>query len=57
VVVTLADKPGSLGNVPSKLGVAGINIDCAYTSRAKEKAKVNTYFAVVDVNAALRALR
>ena len=41
MVVTLADKPGSLGNVPSKLGVAGMNIDCAYTSRAKEKGKVN----------------
>ena len=57
MVVTLADKPGSLGNVPSKLGVAGINIDCAYTSRAKEKGKVNTYVAVVDVNTALKALR
>jgi len=43
--------------VPSKLGVAGTNIDCAYTSRAKEKGKVNTYFVVVDVNAALKALR
>ena len=53
----MADKPGSLGNVASKLGVAGINIDCAYTSRAKEKGKVNTYVAVVDVNAALKALR
>lgn len=57
VVVTLADKPGSLGSVASKLGAAGINIDYAYTSRAKGAGKVNTYFAVANVDAALKALR
>lgn len=57
VAVTLADKPGSLGSVASKLGTAGINIQYAYTGSAKSAAKVNTYFAVADVEAALKALR
>jgi hypothetical protein len=57
VVVPLADKPGSLGRVASELGAAGINIDYAYTSRAPGAGKVNTYFAVADVAAALKALR
>jgi len=57
VVVTLADKPGSLGHVASKLGAAGINIDYAYTSRGKGAGKVNTYFGVADVEAALKELR
>ncbi len=57
VVVTLADKPGSLGNVASKLGAAGINIDYAYTSRATGRGKVNTYFGVANVDTALKELR
>ncbi len=56
VVVTLADKPGSLGSVATKLGAAEINIDYAYTSRAKTARKVNTYFSVADVDAALKQL-
>ncbi len=57
VVVTLADKPGGLGSVASKLGGAGINIDYAYTSRGKRAGKVNTYFGVDNVEAALKQLR
>lgn len=57
VVVTLADNPGSLAKVAQKLGDAGINIQYAYTSSAKGAGKVNTYFAVADVQAALKALR
>jgi hypothetical protein len=57
VQVTLGDKPGVLGNAASKLGAAGINIQYAYTGSAKSAAKVNTYFAVSDVAAALKALR
>ncbi len=57
VVVTLADKPGSLGRVASKLGAAGINIDYAYTSRAKGAGKASTYFGVANVEAALKELR
>ena len=57
VVVTLADKPGSLGNVANKLGEAGLNIGYAYTGSAGRARKVNTYFAVADLDAALKALR
>src|SRR5262249_5721644 len=57
VVVTLADKPGSLGSVATKLGAAGINIDYAYTSRAMGAGKFSTSSAVADVDAALKLLR
>lgn len=57
VGVTLADKPGSLARAAAKLGDAGINIEYAYTGSAKSAARVNTYFAVADVAAALKALR
>jgi len=57
VVVSLPDKPGSLGRVATQLGSAGINIDYAYTSRATGAGRANTYFAVTDVAAALKALR
>ena len=56
-VVTLPDKPGSLGAVASKLGKAGINIQYAYTGPAKRARKVNAYLAVADVTAALKTLR
>ena len=57
VQVTLTDKPGALGSAASKLGAASINIQYAYTGSAKGARKVNTLFAVVDVTAALKALR
>lgn len=57
IEVTLADKPGSLGNVAKKLGAAGVNIQYAYTGTAKSAARVNTYFGVSDVKAGLKALR
>jgi hypothetical protein len=57
VQLSLADKPGTLANMASKLGAAGINIQYAYTGSARSAAKVNSYFAVADVEAALRALR
>jgi len=57
VQVTLGDKPGALGQAASKLGAAGINIQYAYTGSAKSANKINTYFAVPDVAAALKALR
>lgn len=57
VQVILADKPGALGTAASKLGAAGINIQYAYTGSAKGARKVNTFFAVADVQAALKALR
>lgn len=57
VKVTLGDKPGTLRRVANRLGEAGINIQYAYTGSAKSARKVNTYFAVADVGAALKALR
>lgn len=57
VGITLADKPGSLGIVANKLGEVGINIHYAYTGSAESARKVNTYFTVADVKAALKALR
>lgn len=57
VEVTLPDKPGSLGSVAKKLGQAGVNIEYAYTGSAKSAQRVNTYFAVSDLKAALTALR
>lgn len=57
VQVILADKPGALGSAASKLAAAGINIQYAYTGSAKGGQKVSTFFAVADVQAALKALR
>ena len=57
VQITLSDKPGALGEAAKKLGAAGINIQYAYTGSAKSAAKVNTFCAVTDVAAALKALR
>ncbi len=57
VEVTLTDKPGSLGTLTKKLGAAGVNIQYAYTGTAKSASKVNTYFGVSDLKAALKALR
>jgi hypothetical protein len=57
VQLTRGDKPGALGQVASKMGAAGINIQYAYTGSAKSATKVNTYLAVPDVAAALKALR
>lgn len=57
VQVTLGDKPGTLAAAASKLGDAGINIQYSYTGSAKSAVKVNTYFAVADVEAAVKALR
>lgn len=55
--VTIADKPGTLAAVASKLGDAGINIQYAYTGGAGAARKVNTYLAVADVAAALKRIR
>ena len=57
VQVVLADKPGALGTAASKLGAVGINIDYAYSGSAKGAQKVSTFFAVADVQAALKVLR
>lgn len=57
VEVTVADRPGALGDVADRLGQAGINILYAYVGTAQAARKVNLYLAVPDVKAAVRALR
>ena len=55
--VTLADTPGSLGRVAQKLGEAGVNIRFAYAGSAGSARRVNAYFGVSDLKAALKATR
>jgi len=57
VEVTVGDRPGALGRVADKLGLAGVNVEYAYLGTARAKGKANLYLAVGDVAAALRALR
>ena len=57
IQIVLADKPGALGTAASKLGAAGINIEYAYTGSGKGAQKVSAFFAVPDVQAALKVLR
>jgi hypothetical protein len=57
VEVTVADRPGSLGQVADRLGEAGINVQYAYVGTARSASRVNLYLAVPDVKAAVKALR
>ena len=52
--VTLSDTPGSLGRFASKLGKAGVNITFAYAGSAGSARKLNAYFGVSDLKAALK---
>ena len=52
--VTLSDNPGSLGRFASKLGKAGVNITFTYAGTAGSARKVNAYFGVSDLKAALK---
>lgn len=53
--VTLSDAPGSLGRLATRLGKAGINIKFAYAGSAGSARKLNAYFGVSDLKAALKA--
>jgi len=55
--LTLADKPGVLGEVGSRLGQANINIDYAYGSVAKGGKKADVVLGVTDLVGATKALR
>jgi len=55
--LTLADKPGILGEVGSRLGQANINIDYAYGSVAKGGKKADVVLGVTDLVGATKALR
>ena len=57
VAVTLSDSPGALGRVAAKLGRAGVNIEYLYAGSAGSARKLNAYFGVSDVKAALKAAR
>jgi hypothetical protein len=54
LVVTLGDSPGTLGRYASKLGKAGINIMFMYAGSARSARKLNAYFGVSDLKAALK---
>lgn len=55
--VTLPHTPGSLGRVAQKLGAAGVNIHYSYAGLAGSARRVNVYFGVSDLKAALKAAR
>jgi hypothetical protein len=55
--VTLAHTPGSLGRIAQKLGEAGVNIQYSYAGSAGSARRVNAYFGVSDLKAALKAAR
>jgi hypothetical protein len=57
LAVTLSDSPGTLGKVASKLGKAGVNIQYVYGGSAGSARKLNAYFGVSDIKAALKAAR
>jgi hypothetical protein len=54
LAVTLPDSPGSLGRYAAKLGKAGVNITFAYTGSAGSARRLNAYFGVSDIKAALK---
>jgi hypothetical protein len=55
--VTVADKPGTLGEIGSRLGEAGIQVDYAYASLAKGGRKADVVLGVADLAGATKALR
>jgi hypothetical protein len=55
--VTVADKPGKLGEIGQRLGKAGINAQYAYASLAKGSKKADVVLGVSDLAGAVKALR
>jgi hypothetical protein len=55
--VTVADKPGMLGEVGARLGKANINAEYAYASPGKGGKKADVVLAVSDLAGAAKALR
>jgi hypothetical protein len=55
--VTLADKPGALGEVGARLGGGNINIEYAYASVPTGGKKADLILSVSDVVGASKALR
>ena len=54
LMVTLGNSPGTLGKFATKLGKAGINIMFMYGGSAGSARKLNGYFGVSDLKAALK---
>ncbi len=57
LVVSLPDKPGSLGRIAHKLREASVNIEYAYAGLGPSARRVNAYFGVSDLKVALIAVR
>ncbi len=55
--LTLSDKPGVLGEVGTRLGQAGINLEYAYATVTKGGKKADVVLGVSDLAAAASALR
>ncbi len=55
--LTLADRPGILGEVGERLGQAQINVEYAYGTVAKGSRKADVAIAVSDVAGAAKVLR
>jgi hypothetical protein len=55
--LTLADKPGVLGEVGARLGAANINVEYAYASVPAGGKKADLVLSVSDVVGASKALR
>ena len=55
--VTVADKPGMLGEIGSRLGEAGVQVDYAYASLGAGSRKADVVLGVADLAGATRALR
>ncbi len=55
--LTVADKPGLLGQIGSRLGNANINVDYAYATVAKGGKKADVVLGVSDLAGATKALR
>ena len=54
LAVTLSHAPGALGRFASKLGKAGVNVRFVYAGSAGSARKLNAYFGVSDMKAALK---
>lgn len=55
--VTIADKPGKLGELGARLHKAGINAQYAYASLAKGGKKADVVLGVSDLAGAVKAVR
>lgn len=55
--IRVADKPGLLGQIGTRLGEANVNMDYAFSTSVKGSKKVDVVVGVSDLAAAAKALR